>query len=215
MLLKVLNNKIENAYKYYGNNQNKFHKEMDELFKCGIDNPTITKILLNNYASQKNQEVSNILKNTILLTDYNSTTFCNVMPFVKTFLIANNTDLKNVQANNLYNDSSLDSLESKKQFEKKWKDLYPKTGYTREQLIKANRISSSEQVTKKASWLEKICSILPTNNFYKIYPKTIQVRYKLISDKQIVENKVTQKAKGWFKRLSYNMLINNGYSFKK
>ena len=102
----------------------------------------------------------------------------------------------------------------KLEFNKKWQELYPKTGKIRERIIDANRISM-DHVTSKAGWFEKINFVKTLTEYKKDYPKSFYVRYLLIMNNQIEEESVTPRVKNWFKRFSYKQLIKNGFCYKK
>lgn len=96
--------------------------------------------------------------------------------------------------------TELNNLPEKIAFDKKFNELYPRTGRIRKNLIKN---LEECKVTKKTSWKSKVIFAKTLDEYEKLYPKTIKVRMALIMDNRIKDNVVTPKLTNIFKKFKY------------
>ena len=222
----VVRSSIAAAYKNYGKNDNNFYSSMDKFYSEGSKNPSVAKIMLNDYIFNKQRDVSKMLNvvSSFPVADTPGLMSPEILEMQKNIYSSTvNAAMKSISAQDIYkNTSALDNsdsniqlgMQSSKKFNEEWRKRYPKTGKTRERIINANRVSMT-RVTPKADWYEKINFVKTIGEYKKDYPKTFYARYALIMNSQIEEEKVTPKVKNWFKRFTYKRLIKEGFSFKK
>lgn len=217
----VVKTSVQEAYRNYRVNNTKFYNSMGKFYEEGVKNPSVSRIILQDHIRKGMLAANDILKQAIEINYYcaNPLLYGETAPrHQMIYGLSLNAAIKSIEAQDMYkNSESLkDELgtEISKNFDKKWDELYPRTGKIRKRIIEANRISM-DNVTQKADWFSKINFAKTLGEYKKDYPKSFYVRYYLIMKNQIKDGEVTTRVKGWFKRFSYKRLIKSGYSFKK
>ena len=217
----VVRTSVNNAYKDFGQNDDKFYSAMENFYKEGKKNPSVAKIIMKDFAGKKLQAANRMLNNVVALSFPDTPVvmypeligYQNQLHSVSLKAAMKSLDAEEIYKNTEYLSEDVGSEEAK-DFKNVWSKLYPRTGKLRERIIDANRISM-DKVNKKAGWLEKINFVKTLAEYKKDYPKTFNARYALIMNEQIIEDDVTSSVKGWFKRFSYKRLIKKGFSFKR
>lgn len=211
----ILKTNIQNAYNNFRHSDNEFYSSMNNFYKEGKKNPSVARMILQDQILKGQKAAIDIINevpninfsgNSLLYNDMGHTAYNKISG------LALKTAILSVNAQDIY--KSTENIEKRKDFDKEWERLYPKTGKLRERIIEANRLSI-DSTTPKADWYEKINYAKTLNEYRKDYPKTFFTRYTLIMNDQIKEGNVTPKVKNWFKRLSYKFMIKNGFCFKK
>ena len=206
----VVRDSVQNAYKYFGQNDNKFRSSMENYYKEGEKNPTVARIILQDRIKDALAASRDMLNYAAAIHPSEAMMYPEAA--LRIPQISLQMAMKSITAQDMYKDTV--EMPSRKSFDKKWNTLYPKTGEKRERIIESGRMSANH-VTHKASWYNKINFAKTLAEYKKDYPKTFYARYMLILNEQIKEGEITPKVKNWFKRFSYKKLIKNGFSFKK
>ena len=213
MDISIVSMHSENAIKYYKSDNKKFNESMAGFYSEGKKNPSIAKIIF------KENRDSFIKKASDATTELLKAETMSMDPFVMretemSLGLATSVLSKQLAVMNLPKDKALDSIPEKKEFDKAYRELYPKTADIRERIIDAGQIKT-DAVTPKASYVKKNFALRTVAELKETYPKTYNARTKLILFGQIRDNEVTKKVKGFFERMSYRPFIEKGFGFAK
>lgn len=211
----VVRNSIASAYRNFKFNDKKFENSMHDFYEEGAKNPSVAKIIMQDRI-RKGQEISRKI-----LTEVASLPTPGLFePTEATFHLYNFSAqfaAKSINAADMYNSASYNEYvgnTARKTFDEAWDKLYPKSGKIRERIILANRILT-DNVTRKAGWLDKLRFAKTIAEYKADYPKTFATRYWLIMNSQIQEDAVTSRVKPFYNRFFYKRLIKNHFGFKK
>lgn len=194
---------------------------MDKFFKEGKKNPSVARIMLQDYII-KNQKTAGKMLNeaasfsqcdipAILYPEFAGR--MNEIYNLSSVIALRSMDIADIYEETKYLSDDLGN-HSRKEFNEVWDKNYPKTAELRKRIIEAGRLSM-DRVNPKASWLSKINFVKTLAEYKNDYPKTFFARYALIMNGQIEDDNVTSRVKGWLSRFSYKRLIKNGFGFKK
>ena len=211
----VVRNNITNAYRNYKLDDAKFENSMYDFYKEGAKNPSVAKIMMQDYVRKGQEAAKKMLTEVAAIHTpslLEASVTCN-----RVYNFAAQFALRSIEASDMYNCTPYNEYTNnlaRKAFDERWNELYPRTAKIRERIICANRMSM-DNVTPKASWLEKV-NFAKTLGEYKLdYPKTFYARYWLIMNSHIEEGSVTSKVKHWYNRFFYKRLIKGHFGFKK
>lgn len=183
----------DNACKYFCQENNKeFLNSMTDFYKAGQNNPAVAKFQLLSSIRETVDILHNMKSDTLTISK-------NINPLTNTFIrhgIEKAVGLIDIFSGRNH---ELNNLPEKIAFDKKYYNLYPKTGKIREELIKNLK---KDKVTK-SSWLRKIAIAKPIEEYQKLYPKTFKTRVLLLMNNRIKEDIVTPKLTNIFKKLKY------------
>lgn len=203
-----------NAFKYYRSDKRKYNQSMKNLYSEGKNNPSVTRIILDNAIIDGILKISNftdsMLKNVkisqpaLLPAD----TIINNLENEAALNISAQCLSKAIHSGEISADKDIQNTTEKQQFDFMFKKLYPISGEKRSRIIDAHRIKM-DKVTQKADWLKKIFYAKTIAEYQELYPKSWSVRTELISKHQIKSNEVTKRVSGFFNRLSYRSVIKN------
>ena len=203
----VLRTSIADAYKNFRKDDTLFRKNMETFYHAGKENPSVAKILMQNFVKGQQQlslEMMTRIANMPTPHVYEAPMARDYVGNM--YLMSLDKSIKSLEAANMYSKVKGAESGAANEFNNKWKELYPKTGVIRDRIIDAHRISV-DKVNPKADWMSKIMYAFSIAELKKMYPKTLNIRYMLICDGRIAADKVTPKVKNWFKRLSYKIFI--------
>ena len=209
------------ACRNYKQNDAEFYSAMHNFYKEGKKNPSVARIILQDYISKSQKIAGKMLRDAASFSQSDIPAilypeFIGRMEQICT--VSSAAALRSLAVADIYEETKYINDDfvnlNRKEFDSAWDKLYPKSGAMRKRIIEANRLSM-DNVTPKADWLSKINYAKTLAEYKKDYPKTFFARYALIMNGQIDDDSVTSRAKGWFNRFSYKRLIKKGFSFKK
>lgn len=219
MDFNVVKTNAESAFKYYKSDDKKYTDSMKNLYSEGKKNPSVTSIILDNTINNGVKKVSDLSQDMI-----DGARVPSILPVVDHFEqmadfearanIALLAMQKGVNANEIPTDKNIQKLPEKWEFDKRFDELYPKTGEIRKRIIDAHRIQM-DKVTPKANWSDKIMYAKTNKEYKEMYPKSFFTRTALIMKNQIKDNEVTKRVSGFFKRLSYYPFVDESFHFLK
>lgn len=210
MDISVLRSNSADAFKYYKTDDKKFNHAMGNFYREGVKNPSVARLIFkdeNKKHIEKLQKVQvEFLRNASQIQSPSCDTFSKI-PTEKASLYYATVMLKSIlNTKNIENDEKLNSIPEKKVFDKKYQELYPRTGALRKRIIEAGQVVP-DKVMPKTSWAEKMMNLRTVGELKEKYPKTFLVRTKLIMDGQFNQDRVKPRIKGFFNRLSYKTLF--------
>ena len=217
----VVRTNVINACRNYKQEDSVFYNAMNNFYREGKKNPSVARIILQDHIFERQKISKNMLNDAASFSqaDIPAILYPEFADRIKQlYNLSALETLKSLALTDIYKETAYinDDLGNyeRRDFDKKWAELYPKTGKIRERIIEADRISM-DGVNKKADWLQKINYAKTIAEYKKDYPKSFFARYSLILDGQILENEVTPRVKCWFNRFVYKRFIKNGFCFKK
>lgn len=208
-----------NAFRFYKNNDDKYKKAMTGFYTEGKKNPSVAKVILDDTIKKgikKTSELSDeVMKETkepvfFPLTEH----YAQMAQFEARSSIALRLMKQCINATEIPDDRNMKDLPEKKEFEKSFDELYPRTGEKRRRIIDAHRLEM-DAVTPKAKWSDKIMYAKTNAEYRKLYPKSFNTRMALIMEGQIKDNAVTKKVSGFLERFAYFPYVDKTFSFLK
>ncbi len=207
------------AFRNYKNDDTKFKTAMTDFYAVGKENPSVSKIILDDTisngqkaASIVSDEVMKNIKTPVIFPV--SAHFDQMAEFEARTNIALMAIKRGIDASEIPEDKNLEKLSEKQEFNQRFNELYPKTAQKRERIIDAHRIKMNE-VTPKANWSEKIMYAKTNAEYKELYPKSFLTRMALVIRNQIRDNEVTKRVSGFFNRLSYLSTVDSSFHFMK
>ncbi len=203
------------AYKYYcqGKN-NEFVSSMANFYRTGKSNPAVAKFHLltsvrdtvDAFHSMNSNAIDDIAKGIKIESGMLPSLVIASIDAKKAAVgfaekVLDNTLEKTIGLIDILHgkNTDLNNLPEKNSFDKKYDELYPRTGKIRDQLIKN---MEKDKVTK-SSWLLKIQTAHTVNEYKELYPKTFKTRFLLLINNRIKEGTVTPKLTNIFKKFKY------------
>ena len=215
----IIKTNAENAFKYYKSDDKKYTDSMKNLYSEGNKNPSVTSIILDNTINNSIGKMSDLSQEMIdgarvpsILPSFDH--FEQMADFEARTNIALLAMKKGINASEIQTDKNIQKLPEKQEFDKRFNELYPKTGEIRKRTIDAHRIKM-DKVTPKANWSDKIMYAKTNKEYKEMYPKSFLTRATLIMKNQIKDNEVTKRVSGFFRRLSYYPFVDNSFRFLK
>ncbi|MBO6272368.1 hypothetical protein J6O48_06275 [bacterium] len=210
----VVRTHVNNAFKYYKNDDKKFHKAMTDFYTVGKENPSVAGVIYEETINNGIQSMLNLSKKSAdgikptLLPSGERVAENDVRIEVSKIALA-----KAINSLDLKDKTALKNIAAKEGYDKTFDELYPRTGKIRKTIIESGNIKT-DSVSSKMSWGQKIQAMDSTGVYAKQYPKSHAARIALIINGQIKDGEVTKRV-GFFKRASYKPFLKKAFSFAK
>lgn len=210
----VVRTHVNNAFKYYKNDDKKFNQAMTDFYTVGKENPSVAGVIYEETINNGIQSMLDLSKESsdgikpTLMPSANRAAENDVRIGVAKMALT-----KAVNALDLKDKSALKNIAAKDEYDKAFNELYPRTGKIRKAIMESGNIKT-DSVSPKMSWAQKV-QVMDSTGFYaKQYPKSYAARTALFINGQIKEGEVTKRV-GFFKRFSYKPFLTKAFSFGK